>query len=68
MYEHTPEKVLENDNVKILRDFSTQTNHKLEHKQGVIQKKYEHIGFLAKPKTIAAGGLRGAVSSPGGPG
>ena len=29
-YEHTPEKVLENDNVNILCDFSVQTNRKLE--------------------------------------
>ena len=30
-YEHTLENVLENDNVKILWDFSVQTNQKLEH-------------------------------------
>ena len=30
-YEHTPEKVLESDNVQILWDFSVQTSCKLEH-------------------------------------
>ena len=30
-YQHTPEKLLENDNVKILWFFSVQTSHKLEH-------------------------------------
>ena len=30
-YEHTPEELLENDNVRILWDFSVQTDCKLEH-------------------------------------
>ena len=33
-----------------------------------MEKKYGPIGFLAKPKTIGAGGLVEAVSPLGGPG
>ena len=30
-YEHCPEKVLENEEVKVLWDFTIQTDHRLEH-------------------------------------
>ena len=53
-HEHTPEKVLENDNVRILWDFSVQTNCKLEHNKAdilIVDKQTEncHINDIAFP-------------------
>ena len=53
-YDHTPERVLENDDVKILWDFTIQTDHKLDHNKPdivVVDKKTRvcHIIDVACP-------------------
>ena len=53
-YDHTPERVLQNEDVKILWDFSIQTDHKLDHNKPDIlildkRKRECHIIDVACP-------------------
>lgn len=48
-YEHEPEKVIESDKVKILWDFSIQTDHVIEHRRPdlvVLDKEKKHCQIM----------------------
>ena len=47
-YQHIPESVLENENVKLLWDFSIQTDHHLQHNKPdiVIHKKTNRVCYI----------------------